>query len=67
MVVIARLRNLNMVHILCISNSFKIVTYFTTFYRRTKTCKTHGSVGNSFVFTRGLVTYLFKGLGLVTY
>ena len=67
MVVIARLRNFNMVHILCISNSFNIVTYFTIFYRQTKICKTHGSVGNSFVFTRGLVTYLFKGLGLVTY
>ena len=57
-VVIARLRNFNMVNILCISSSFNIVTYFTTFYRRTKIHKTHGSVGNSFVFTRGLVTYI---------
>ena len=56
-VVIARLRNFNMVNILCISSSFNIVTYFTTFYRRTKIHKTHGSVGNSFVFARGLVTY----------
>ena len=55
-VVITHLRN--MVNILCISSSFNIAIYFTTFYRQTKKCKTHGSVGNSFVFTRGLVTYI---------
>ena len=57
-VVIARLRNFNMVNILCISSSFNIVTYFTTFNRRKKIHKTHGSVANFFVFTRGLVTYI---------
>ena len=56
MVVIACLTNFNMVNILCISSSFSIVTYFTTFYRWTEIYKTHGSVGNSFTFTRGLVT-----------
>ena len=52
----ARLRNFNMVNILCISSSFNTETYFTIFYRRTKICKTLGSLGNSFVLTRGLVT-----------
>ena len=57
-VVIARLRNFNIVNILCISSSFNKVTYFTAFYRRTKIYKTHGSLGNYFVFTRVLVTYI---------
>ena len=57
-VVIAHLRNFNMVNILRISSSFNIVSYFRTFYRGTKICKTHGSVGNSFVLTGGLVTYI---------
>ena len=36
MAVIARLRNFNMVNILCISSSFNIITNFTIFYRRTE-------------------------------
>ena len=46
MAVVARLINFIVVYILCVSSAFNIVNYFTTFYKRTKICKTHGkSVG----------------------
>ena len=64
MVVIARLRNFNMVHILCISSCFNIVTYFTTFTDKQKYVKHMVLV--VIRLCSSLVTYLFKGLGLVT-
>ena len=55
-VAIARLRDYNIINVLRIWRSFNIVTYFTTFYRRTKICITNG---NSFVFTRSLITCFY--------
>ena len=49
-------QRLYIINVLRIWRSFNIVTYFITFYRRTKICITNG---NSFVFTRSLITCFY--------
>ena len=61
-IAIAQLRDCNIINILHISRSFNIVTYFTTFYGRTKIFITNG---NSFMFTRrNLITCFLCSQGV---